>query len=333
MSVLLIGLSAYTAALAVFGPRMMRGCQRWQPASPRLGLVLWTTLITSWVVSVVSAGLAATAQLSGGLGLAALLHACLRALLTIVGVHDPADAPAAIALVGSLLFLLRLGAVAARHAGQIRRHRNSHRRAVCESAGSYHHDGRGIIVVEAPELAAYCVPGRDSAIVLTTGALRRLSRPELDAVIAHEVAHLRGRHHLCVGWAAVLARAFPFVPLLRAAPREVDRLVEWVADDRAGRQHGNRTVARALAAMATSAREPVRMPQPVLTAAGSDVPERVKRLLRPRPRVKSANWRITVALAVPLLALVAAAAVLVPSATADPTPLCAASTNVAPSSD
>ncbi|MEV0701033.1 M56 family metallopeptidase [Saccharopolyspora sp. NPDC050389] len=240
MTPLLIGLFAYTAALAALGPGLMRACRRWQSAAPRLGLILWATLATSWVVSVISAGLAAMAQLSGGLGLAGLLHACLRALLAIIGVHDLADAPAAIALLGSVLVMVRLLAVAAHHARQARRHRKMHRHALRSCSDTLVHNGIRIDVVETEQLAAYCVPGRGSTVVLTTGALRRLVPAERDAVIAHEIAHLRGKHHLVLGWAAILARAFPFVPLLKAVSQEIARLVEWIADDRAGRRHGNR---------------------------------------------------------------------------------------------
>lgn len=329
MSPLLIGLCVYAVALAVLGPRLMRTLRDRQREAPRLGLLLWTMLTSSWVVSVISIGLAATAQLSGGLGVAALLRACLRALLMIVGVHDPADAPAAIALGGSVFAILRLCFVAVRHAWRTHRHRSRHRSAVCASSGSLLRQGRCVTVVEAAEAAAYCIPGPDPAIVLTTGALRRLSRSELDAVLAHEIGHLRGRHHLMMALAAVLAQAYPYVPLLAAAPRAVERLVEWDADDRAGHQHGNRIVARALAVMATGPRESGRVPDGALNAAGFGVVQRVERLLHcPRTTAGAARWRITAAMALPALALVAAAAVLIPAVTADPTPLCSISAGV-----
>ncbi|WP_433871482.1 M56 family metallopeptidase [Saccharopolyspora sp. CA-218241] len=323
MTPLLVVLSLYAAIVAVLGPRLVRACRRWEGAAPRLGLALWIALPTSWVVAVFSLGLAAIAALSGGLGLAGLLHACLHAVQVILGVHHPSDVPAALALIGSLAFLLRLAAVAARHARRTRRHRRAHRRAVRGLSRNLLHHGRWITVVDAAEPAAYCLPGRVPAIVVTRGAVRRLRPPEFAAVLAHEAAHLRGKHHLCAGWVAVLAQSFPFVPVLRAAVPEVARLVEWIADDRAGRDHGSRTVARALAAMATAAHPRAPAPRAALAAAGSDVPERVERLLRPRPPARSAHWRITVALALPLLALTAATALVVPSATADPTPLCA----------
>ncbi|MER7014287.1 M56 family metallopeptidase [Saccharopolyspora sp. NPDC000359] len=323
MTPLLVALFAYTAALAVLGPRLIRAWQRWQSAAPRMGLVLWTALATSWVLAVISAGLAAMAQLSGGYGLAGLLHACLRALLTILGVRSFTDVPAAIALLGSAVVIVRLVVVATRHIRRTRRHRELHRQALRWSSPAVVRNGVRVAVVEAEQLAAYCVPGRCSTVVLTTGALQRLVPAERDAVMAHEIAHLRGKHHLVLGWVAVLARAFPFVPLLKAASQEVARLVEWAADDRAGRRHGNRAVARALAVMATSGRRSATpVPKMALAAAGSGVPERVKRLLQPRAAVRAARWRIVAALSLPAIALVAAAAVLVPCATVDPTPIC-----------
>ncbi|MHA6799460.1 M56 family metallopeptidase [Bounagaea algeriensis] len=322
MTSLLLGLSAYVAGLAVFGPQLMRACRRWQRAAPRLGLVFGVALPTSWIVAVLSIGLAATAQLSGGLGLAGLLHACLRAVQVILGVHTLADAPAAIALTGSLAVVLRLAAVAARQAHHNRRKRNSHRRVVCNRTESAHHEEQRICVVDDSALAAYCVPGRNGAIVVTTGVLRGLQQRELDAVIAHEQAHLRGRHHLCTAWASVLARAFPFVPLLRATPGEIARLVEWLADDHAGNRHGRHTVARALATMATPAPEPAGVHKTALPATGSDVLDRVRRLVSPSARSGPAHRRIVAAMTLPAIALTAAAAAVLPAATADPTPLC-----------
>ena len=46
-----------------------------------------------------------------------------------------------------------------------------------------------------------------------------------DAVLAHEQAHLRGRHHLVLAAGRILRRAFPWVPAFRWAYEEVTRLV------------------------------------------------------------------------------------------------------------
>jgi Zn-dependent protease with chaperone function len=78
---------------------------------------------------------------------------------------------------------------------------------------------------------AYCVPGRPAAIVLSTGALALLDPAQLTAVLAHERAHLAGRHHLLISLTRVLATTFPAVPLFTRGPAEVARLAEMCADD------------------------------------------------------------------------------------------------------
>ncbi len=112
----------------------------------------------------------------------------------------------------------------------------------------------GALLIDNAAPAAYCLPGREQRIVLTTGALAALSPGELDAVLAHERAHHAGRHHLILAGAQAIARAFPVVPLFAAAPLEIARLVELAADDAAGRAEDRLVVAHALVALADADR-------------------------------------------------------------------------------
>ncbi len=72
----------------------------------------------------------------------------------------------------------------------------------------------------------------------------------VDAVLAHERAHVRGRHHLAVALAVAAADALPRVPLCRAAPGAVGVLCELAADAAAVRRHGPAAVRAALAGTA-----------------------------------------------------------------------------------
>src|SRR5580692_8092319 len=55
----------------------------------------------------------------------------------------------------------------------------------------------GALVVDYPTVAAYCLPGLFSRIVvLSVGTVELLGRAELAAALAHERAHLRERHDL-----------------------------------------------------------------------------------------------------------------------------------------
>jgi Zn-dependent protease with chaperone function len=179
--------------------------------------------------------------------------------------------------------------------------------------------GARTVVLDDPRPAAYCAAGRPAAIVVTSGALAVLDPPQLRAVLAHERAHLAGRHHALATVVRGLAAAFPGLPLFTQGAAEVARLAEMSADDAAARSAGRRTVAAALLALATGravpgAPRPARLPaasQPAtsLAAASQAVPARVNRLLAPsRPGAA--------VLAAVALATVAALLVAAPSALA-----------------
>src|SRR6266568_1911661 len=75
----------------------------------------------------------------------------------------------------------------------------------------------GAVLLDHPQPAAYCVAGRHPTVVLTTGALQALDPAQLDAVLAHERAHLAGHHHALLAIARIGRQVLPFLPLMRAA--------------------------------------------------------------------------------------------------------------------
>ena len=135
------------------------------------------------------------------------------------------------------------------------------------------------VVLDTPQPAVYCVPGRPATIVLTTGALAVLDEPQLLAVLAHEHAHLAGRHHLLVTLGKAARAGFPGVPLFARGADEVARLAEMRADDVAAGRSGRVTLLRALVAMGTG--QPLAAPSAALAATGGAVTARVRRLLDP----------------------------------------------------
>jgi Zn-dependent protease with chaperone function len=141
--------------------------------------------------------------------------------------------------------------------------------------------GAAAVVLDAPEPVAYCVPGRPGTIVVTSGALAVLDPAQLSAVLAHERAHLAGRHHLLITLTRALAASFPAVPLFTRGPREVARLAEMCADDAAARHSGRRTLVAALLAMRAGPGAPAARPASALAATSCGVTDRVKRLLDP----------------------------------------------------
>ena len=120
-------------------------------------------------------------------------------------------------------------------------------------------DGTRVAIVDADHALACAVPGRSGGVLLSTGLAARLADDELQAVVAHEAAHLRERHDLLVGVAESIERAVPWVPGARAMARSTRVLVELAADDAAARRVGRDALRRAvLAADAESALAKVR---------------------------------------------------------------------------
>ena len=154
----------------------------------------------------------------------------------------------------------------------------------------------GALVVDYPTAAAYCLPGLRSQIVVSVGTLELLGRAELAAVLAHERAHLRERHHLVLLPFTALRRAFPRSATCTGAQRAVALLVEMLADDRALRGRPARELVSALVRFGTAGACPA--PAGALAAGEGEVAARVTRLLQPvRPLPVAAVLAICLAAA------------------------------------
>ena len=166
----------------------------------------------------------------------------------------------------------------------------------------------GMVLLEDDRPAVYCVPGR-RRIVFTTGALRRLDSRQLDAVLAHERAHLTGRHHLVIILATAFRRAFPHAGFFAVAASQISCLVEMAADDAAARRAHRLTLAGALLTLAEA-----RVPAGALGAGGTAGAQRIQRLIdSPRPAGRSRRMATSAValIAVPAMAFSAPALALV----------------------
>ena len=251
--------------------------------TPRAAMVLWQSVALAAVLAALGAGLSLTT--SNALG----------------GDHGAwAWVVAAVALALTVLVLGRLLLSGHRIGTDLRALRRRHRDQV-DLLGSI--DAAGVRVLEHEVPLAYCLPGRrTSRVVVSAGALGLLTGDEVDAVLAHERAHLRARHDLVLEAFDVLHRAFPRWVSSRAALFEVRLLVEVLADAAATRATGRRPLGRALVALA-EARPPALDGGVTLAASGatSDLLLRVELLRDPGPhRLQSV---LLLALAVLVLVL------------------------------
>jgi hypothetical protein len=265
----------------------------------------------TWLLSLAAVVLAATScGALGLLALAALVRIPLLARLghwsnTVVASGDSTSS--VIALAAGALFGAALLATAAFAVTQTRALIDAfaHARAL---------PGGGSLVI-APDLAAdaYTVPGLPGRIVVSEGMLGALDQPGRRALLAHENAHLTGRHYIYTTAARLAAAANP---LLRPLAGAVDYTVERWADEHAARSVGDRhqvATAVARAAIAAKHTRPRRNPIVALGAVFSrggglsladagPVPRRVAALLDPAP-----STSLTALIAV--LALVAVASI------------------------
>jgi Zn-dependent protease with chaperone function len=203
-------------------------------------------------------------------------------------------ASAGTAVTGLLLaaaIVARAGWCLARALARGRRQRRAHAPFLAVAGRADHTLGAVVLDQDAP--AVYCLPGR---VVVSTGALAVLAPGQLAAALAHERAHLRGRHQAMLTWAAALGRAFPVVPLLARVGPQLAVLAEMAADDAATRQHSPGDLA---AALVTLARAGARAS--ALTAGGPAAIARVERLLAPSPSRGRARLAAIAALIPPAL--------------------------------
>jgi Zn-dependent protease with chaperone function len=272
--------------------------------SARLGLAAWLTAMASVLASVlvalqylVGAAIAGWSQLAE-----AVCRSVTGGRCTAV-VYRSAVFEFALGLV-AIAAALALAVLAWRYGRSVQRARQR-ARAHAEAAritGRRLPGGGSAVVLEAAQPAAYCVPGRPAAIVLTSGAIAVLDPRQLTAVLAHERAHLAGRHHLLIVLTRGLAAAFPGVPLFTRGPAEVARLAEMCADDTAARLSSRPALVTALLAMGTGAA----VPAAALAAATCAVTARVQRLLEPAPPARHARNRLALIAVMVLLALASA---------------------------
>jgi beta-lactamase regulating signal transducer with metallopeptidase domain len=187
-------------------------------------------------------------------------------------------------------------------------------RALAESyrrAARLHDDGT-VVVVRGAAVQAYALPGWPGRIVVSGRLLEALDEPGRAALLAHERAHLAGRHHLFTTVAHLAAAANPvLVPLART----VDYTVERWADEHAARVTGDRRLVAVTIGRVAMLATPSRRPAATLGMVGArsrrislawagPVPRRVAALLGPPPRSRV----LLMAVAVLIVALTGASA-------------------------
>lgn len=262
-------LIAYAIVLAVAVPPLIAR-SGWPSRAPRAALVLWQAVGLGGGLALVSAGLTlAAADLDGHWlsGIGELPDGWSRlGALGWIGV--------AVTAVSASWLLTVLVTSTARTVRARRDHRRRLDLLTDDLIIREHGDsGTEIALVrllDHADAAAYCLPGLRPQIVLSSGTVASLSTPQLAAVVVHERAHARGRHDLVIHPFRAWRETFPFVPATALALREVELLVEMLADDAARDRTGTTSLVGALERLTATGR------------SEAELTRRVGRLTSPR---------------------------------------------------
>lgn len=241
--------------------------------------------IVSWLIALAAApgmlfGGIAIMLLPGHAGLTGLARSAGGCLIHLATEETPTREEVT-GLVGLLLLVVgtaRIVVVAAQFTRRRRQQLDHHRflLALASRPATNVLDGRRIHVLAHRQPMAYSVGGAGGLVVVSRGLQDALAPGAFAAAIAHEQAHLKGRHHLLLATVDILAAAIPIAPLLRHAPNDLRVLVEYAADTEAARRWGAPAVRNAVLAVAGST-----VPQCALSMAGGHVAERLARLRDP----------------------------------------------------
>jgi Zn-dependent protease with chaperone function len=300
----------YAAVVCVAAPRLLPYLTQGGSA-PGAAVTVWLIV----VASVLASWAAATAALAVHVARTwnrpdtFALAACLAQVRSAATGHS--GLAMQVGLLVPMVVLFAFVAVLASRVGRSLMTARAHSRRHARSAWIIGRRVAGVdgLVVDAPEKMAYCVAGRPGTVVITSAAVAALQRPHLDAVLAHERAHLAGRHHVVLAVTRALADCLPRMRLFTVAQAEIARLLEMCADDTAARRHGTAALLSAILTLAGVS--PV--PSTALGAASVGVYARVTRLTYPDTAARRAGARVLLAaftgviLAAPLLTVGAAA--------------------------
>jgi Zn-dependent protease with chaperone function len=302
-----LALVAFAAAVGVFGAGLL-GRARWTERAPLLAIITYLAAVWSVIAAVALAGVTLALHTSAlGGGLSRLIGACVVRLRAEYRTPGGATVAAfGVVVAGAVIARATVAAVLhARGAG-----RQSALHAETARLIGRPQPALGAVILDHEQPAAYCVAGRRPTVIVTSGAVEALSFGQLSAVMAHERAHLTYRHHRLKALARIGRQVLPFLPLMRLAEAQIERLVELHADDVAAGGHGRRRLATALAVLATAA-----SPASALSAGATEVVARVRRLQRPLQPLGPARRRL-LGLSAAVLALTPVLIAVTPAAVA-----------------
>lgn len=262
------------------GPvRSLLSRARWLESAPRVAIALWQSILLSVALCLVGAAVALFALSASPLTVRRervtdFTAASATAHVTSSLSPNQIFAATAAVIIGCVV----LGILGAKSVSLLRI--RERQRLLLDLVGSDRPD-LPAVVVDDPRPTAFSIPGIRPRVVVSTGALEMLSTDELDAVLAHEWAHVRARHDLVLLPFQTLAAALPRSRALARTCTSLTTLVEMSADRAATRHCDRASVASALTRLSGGEGA-------AATPAGCDrvSDRRIKRVMEPPRRAR-----------------------------------------------
>lgn len=278
---------------ATLGPRLLRAAAPVLMRVPRLAVALLMAGLGVWLLTAAALSLVLAWTLSGPRVLPGAVGEVCQKCLAASSPFAPARTVETALPVIALVLLPALGAAVMLTLGLRRalRARRAARSITGEITTSARRDlvrGEEIWVLSDPRPLAFSLPRRAGGIVISDGLRHLLSEDELTAVLAHERAHLRQRHHLILSALRAVTEPLRWIPLAGAVADAVPHYLEIAADHGAQEHCGTPVLASALLKIGAPVGPETVGPgtasvrasafSPVLHAGG---PDRIRQLVAP----------------------------------------------------
>lgn len=306
-------LGALICALATVGSTLVRRSAPVLMRAPRTAVAVLTATLTGWLLAVAAVGplLAWTGSSPTGLMPGRVGEVCQRCLDAASPLTAGPELDGTVPVILLILLPVLLGALVTASLLRVQRRRRTAAQQACRSLfGGAHRTellGHRVTVVPGPAATAFALPRGACGIVISQPLLETLTDQELHAVLSHEAAHLRQRHHLIATLIAGVARPLAWVPLVRTIADAVPHYLEMAADNAARHETGTPALARALLKLGEQPGPSAAAPHlegVALHAVGTD---RIRLLVSPPSTLRGAVPALVIVLAVAALMLSSAA--------------------------
>lgn len=243
--------AASLIAAGAAGPRLLRNAAPGLMRVPRLAITLVVVSLVSWYLSIMAFFLLLAWMITGPsllpTPIADVCQRCLDAAnplgnAAVITTHIPVIALVA---VPGFAILAQVG-VGLRRLSRRRQATERFARRLRDTTRPTQIGKHQVHLVDDRRLLAFSLSRRHGGVFISTGLVASLRPEEIQAVLEHEMAHIRQRHHQIMTVAESLSWPMRWIPFISALGEALPHYLEIAADAAARRRTGTEELANAL---------------------------------------------------------------------------------------